>query len=161
MLFDKGLRCAIAAVAIGLSGCAATERAGVSRDVAAHADRDEAAIRAVLSAQVDAWNRGDVDGFMRGYWRDEALRFAAGGEVVTGWRTVRDRYATAYADRAAMGELAFSDLDVRVITSDHAIVYGAWALARETDRLSGLFALVFQKIAGDWRIVSASTTSAE
>ena len=73
--------------------------------------RDEAEIRAVLSAQVTAWNRGDIDGFMKGYARSAATEFVAGDQLTRGWQTVRYRYRKKYDSREKMGTLTFSELD--------------------------------------------------
>src|SRR5437773_1456607 len=69
-------------------------------------------IRGVLRAQQEAWNRGDIDSFMNGYARDETTVFVSGDEVRRGWQTVRDRYLSKYNDRAKMGTLTFSDLEI-------------------------------------------------
>ena len=122
---------------------------------------EEDRIRAVLATQQEAWNAGDIDGFVEGYWQSPELRFASGGAVTTGWQETRDRYHANYADRARMGELSFQDLSVTVLADDAAVVHGAWALQRAEDRPSGLFTLIFQEIDGAWRIVSDTTTSAD
>ena len=72
----------------------------------------EAAVRQVLDEQVAAWNRGDIEGFMEGYWQSDSLRFASGGTVRYGWQETLEGYQRGYPDRAAMGTLTFSDLDV-------------------------------------------------
>lgn len=118
-------------------------------------------ITAVMTAQQTAWNDGDIDRFMQGYWVSPELRFASGGTVTTGWQETRDRYHAAYANQDAMGELTFSNLNVSVLSSDAAVVHGAWALQRQVDRPSGLFTLIFQRMEGGWKIVSDTTTSAE
>lgn len=135
----------------------------VERDGVFYTEQDGEAVEAVtavLTAQQDAWNRGDIDAFMEGYWKNEQLRFASGGTVVKGWQATIDRYKTRYKDRAAMGELAFSALEVLPLTDEAAIVHGAWRLQRANDAPSGLFTLVFHKL-GDWVIVSDTTTSAD
>ncbi|MEM1086153.1 MAG: nuclear transport factor 2 family protein [Pseudomonadota bacterium] len=119
------------------------------------------AVLAVLMDQQTAWNEGDIDRFMQGYWQSPDLRFASGGSVTRGWQQTRDRYKARYTDRKIMGELTFSDLDVDLISSDAAIVHGAWALTRESDRPSGLFTLVFKRFETGWKIVSDTTTSAD
>ena len=118
-------------------------------------------ILAVLYAQQDAWNNGDIDGFMQGYWRSEQLRFASGGSITRGWQATRDRYHARYTDRTIMGTLAFTDLEVDLLSSDAAIVHGAWALEREADRPNGLFTLVLRQMDGRWKVVSDTTTSAD
>ena len=124
-------------------------------------ETDEDRIRAVLRAQQAAWNAGDIDGFMDGYWSSPDLRFASGGSVTTGWQETRDRYHANYSDRALMGQLSFADLDVNLLGSDAAVVHGAWALERVNDNPSGLFTLVFKELGDGWVIVSDTTTSAD
>lgn len=140
-----------------LAGCASST---YNQRALSGGGEDEAAIRTVLSTQQAAWNEGDIDTFMEGYWKSEELRFASGGTVVTGWQGTIDRYRTRYADRAAMGELAFTGLEVERLGADAAVVHGGWALTRESDNPSGLFTLVFRRIGNDWLIVSDTTTSA-
>ena len=120
----------------------------------------EAAVLNVLQTQSAAWNRGDIDGFMAGYWNSEQLRFASGGDVTTGWAATNARYKARYKDRAAMGQLTFDRLGTSVLASDAAIVHGRWALDREADRPTGLFTLVFRNFGQGWVIVSDTTTSA-
>lgn len=115
----------------------------------------------VLMAQQDAWNAGDIDAFMAGYWQSPDLRFASGGSVTRGWQATRDRYHARYSDRSIMGTLSFDQLEVVELSDDAAIVHGAWLLTRENDAPSGLFTLVFRKIDGAWLIVSDTTTSAD
>ena len=122
---------------------------------------EEDRILSVLTSQQAAWNAGDIDGFMEGYWVSPDLRFASGGTVTYGWQATRDRYHANYADRSIMGTLEFSNLEVDLIDDDAAIVHGAWALARVDDRPSGLFTLVLKDLDGDWKIVSDTTTSAD
>ena len=123
-------------------------------------DADSAQIRAVLAAQAAAWNRGDIDGFMQGYWNSEQLRFASGDSVTYGWAAANQRYHAHYPDRAAMGALEFSELDVELLAPDAAIVFGRWALQREHDRPHGLFTLVLRKTADGWKISRDHTSAA-
>ena len=121
---------------------------------------EEDRIVSVVMNQQDAWNSGEIDQFMQGYWRSPELRFASGGSITYGWQETRDRYHQRYSNRDLMGQLTFDGLQVDVLGDDAAIVHGGWALERETDRPSGLFTLVFKEIDGDWKIVSDTTTSA-
>ena len=134
-----------------LAGCAAAPPA---------ADGEAAQIRAVLAGQAAAWNRGDIDGFMQGYWNSEQLRFASGDSVTYGWAAAQQRYHAHYPDRAAMGVLEFSDLDVELLAPDAAIVFGRWALQREHDRPHGLFTLVLRKTGDGWKISRDHTSAA-
>src|SRR5213592_379263 len=80
----------------------------------------EPEIRAVLDAQVRAWNAGDLRGFMEGYARSDQTRFQSGGDVSLGWQTVFNRYQKRYGDQASMGVLKFSEVEVRILAPDAA-----------------------------------------
>jgi ketosteroid isomerase-like protein len=121
---------------------------------------DDAAIRAVLGAQVEAWNRGSIDDFMKGYDASPETRFASGGDVTMGWETVLRRYKARYATREAMGRLEFSGLDVRTVSADDAMVFGRWTLSRAEDKPTGLFTLWMRRTASGWRVVHDHTSSA-
>jgi|SRR5947209_708479 len=117
-----------------------------------------AAIRAVLDAQVAAWNRGDIEGFMDGYWRSPETVFVSGDTVTHGWQTVLDRYKKGYSTREKMGTLTFSDLEIKLISKDAAIATGRWQLARTGDTPHGRFTLIFRKTSQGWRIVHDHTS---
>jgi ketosteroid isomerase-like protein len=119
-----------------------------------------AEIRAVLRAQQDAWNRGDIDGFMNGYARSRSTTFVSEDTVRRGWVTVRDRYRKKYSDRAKMGVLTFSDLEIVPLGSNAAVVLGRWKLDRAQDRPHGRFTLIFRKTADGWRILHDHTSAA-
>lgn len=116
------------------------------------------AIRAVLDAQVAAWNRGDIDGFMAGYDRSPATTFVSGDKVTHGWKTVRDQYAAKYNSREKMGTLSFSGLTITPLCADAAIVLGSWSLQRKNDRPHGKFTLLFRKLPPGWRIILDHTS---
>jgi uncharacterized protein (TIGR02246 family) len=122
--------------------------------------KTSAAIRAVLDAQVAAWNRGDIEGFMDGYARAADIVFLSGDSLTHGWQTVLDRYKKNYDTREKMGTLAFSDLEINVIGKDAAIVIGRWQLTRAGDTPHGRFTLIFRRRAEGWRIVHDHTSSA-
>ena len=141
-----------------MAGTQSTE----SRPVAtARPGAAEQAIRAVLDAQVAAWNRGDIEGFMKGYARSRNTRFASGGTVVRGWQTVHDRYKVHYDTREKMGQLVFSDLEITVLSARSAVAFGHWRLDRVGKMPSGLFTLLFTRSNAGWRIIADHTSSAE
>jgi len=119
-----------------------------------------AEIQSVLSAQQDAWNRGDIDAFMNGYARSASTVFISEDEVRRGWETVRDRYRVKYSDRAKMGALSFSDVDVTMLSPDAAAVLGRWRLKRANDEPHGRFTLIFKRLPEGWRIVHDHTSAA-
>jgi ketosteroid isomerase-like protein len=120
-----------------------------------------AEIQALLHAQVAAWNRGDIPGFMAAYENSAQLRFASGGTITHGWQPTLDRYLKRYPDQAAMGSLAFTIHEVDVLAPDAAIVFGKWELTRAADKPWGLFTLVMKRRPAGWRIVSDHTSSAD
>lgn len=121
--------------------------------IASAGDGDEAAIRGVLAAQVEAWNGGDIPAFMDGYWKSEKLRFASGGTVTAGWQATLESYQGRYPTAEKMGTLAFSELAVDLLAADAALVAGRFSLDRAEGDLAGVFTLIFRKFDEGWRIV--------
>ena len=121
----------------------------------------DAEIQSVLTAQQDAWNRGDIDAFMNGYARSASTVFVSEDEVRRGWETVRDRYRIKYSDRAKMGALSFSEIEVTMLSPDAAVVLGRWKLKRENDEPHGRFTLIFKRLPEGWRIVHDHTSAAK
>src|ERR1700693_2379422 len=117
----------------------------------------EVQIRSVLEMQSAAWNRGDVEAFMQGYWKSEETEFVGASGITRGWQAVLDRYRRNYADGKAMGRLSFSNLEVHVICPDGAFAIGNFRLEREKDRPAGIFTLNFRKFKEGWRIVADNT----
>jgi beta-aspartyl-peptidase (threonine type) len=131
----------------------------------------------VIRAQEAAWNRGDIDAFMNGYWRSDQTVFVSGDEVTRGWQKVLDRYKNKYSDRAKMGSLTFSVLEIKPMGADLALVLRSWRLERANDPPSqnaspartsgatsephGRFTLIFRRFPNGWKIVHDHTSAAE
>src|SRR5688572_5391156 len=118
----------------------------------------ETAIRAVLDAQRDAWNRGEIEGYMDGYDRSTETVFISGDSLTRGWQTVLDRYKKNYDSREKMGTLSFSELEIKVLSKDAALVIGRWQLQRAPDQPHGRFTLLFRRTKAGWRIVHDHTS---
>ncbi|MGD9561881.1 MAG: DUF4440 domain-containing protein [Pyrinomonadaceae bacterium] len=118
----------------------------------------EMEVLAVMTRQSDAWNRGDVEGFMAGYWRSDKLLFVSGDHVTRGWQATLDRYKKTYDSKAKMGTLTFSDIEVNVLSKNNAVVIGSWSLKREKDDPHGKFTLIFQRLKEGWRIIHDHTS---
>lgn len=103
-------------------------------------------ISEVLLTQQKEWNSGNIDGYMAYYWHSDSLRFASEGTVTYGWEPALNRYKKAYADSLSMGKLKFSDISIKVINDQNALVFGKWELNRIEDHPWGLFTLHFKKI---------------
>jgi ketosteroid isomerase-like protein len=119
---------------------------------------DETEIRALLHSQTDAWNRGDIDTFMTGYWKSDETAFVGASGITRGWQAVLDRYKKNYPDRKAMGRLTFSALEVHLSCANAAFAIGQFQLEREADKPAGIFTLNFRKFPEGWRIVADHTT---
>ncbi|MCB9279856.1 MAG: DUF4440 domain-containing protein [Lewinellaceae bacterium] len=129
----------------------------VSASLTGQTDRDVEAVKALLISQSEAWNRGDIDAFMEGYWKSDKLLFTSGGGITEGWQNTLDRYKKGYPDRAAMGKLTFDILNVTKRSKKIISLNGKFTLEREKDRPTGYFLLLFQKIKGQWVIVADCT----
>lgn len=145
-----------AAVFLVLAACAAPPVSPGMEEAA-----EEAAILSLLEAQDVAWNAGDIEGFMAGYWRSPDLRFASGGNVTRGWDQTLARYTARYGTGAEMGTLTTSDHEIDILSADAAIAHGKWQLDWQGKQPWGLYTLVLRKVDGQWRIVSDTTTAAE
>ncbi|MDH3494491.1 MAG: nuclear transport factor 2 family protein [Acidobacteriota bacterium] len=119
----------------------------------------ESAIMTVLNKQVDAWNEGDIEGFMDGYWKSDDMRFVSGNSVSKGWQAAFDRYRKAYDSREKMGVLSFSEIEFTVLSKRSAYVKGRFTLERKEDKPTGLFTLVFRRFDGEWKIVHDHTST--
>ena len=120
---------------------------------------DAADIKQVLDEQVAAWNKGDLVGFMKGYWNSKELTFVSGKDVTRGWQETLDRYKKRYqSDGKEMGKLAFSDVEVRELAPGVALVTGKWELTLTKETVGGRYSLIFKKLADGWRIVHDHTS---
>ena len=123
----------------------------------------ERAVRQVLDRQVVDWNKGDLDGFLGGYWNSPKVVFQSGGQRSDGWEAMRDRYRRRYqAEGKAMGRLAFSSLEVESLGPEAMLVRGGWRLAMpDGTKPGGLFTLIFRKFPEGWKIVHDHTSAEE
>lgn len=146
----------------GLLACAAVVVFGYQSRVpkSPGEDKDVAAVRAVIESQAAAWNRGDIEGYMEGYAKEDATTFVSGDAVTRGWQTVLDRYKSRYDTRAKMGTLAFSELELKPLGPYYIMAAGRWQLTREADTPHGRFTLIFRRTSAGWRIVYDHTSSA-
>lgn len=122
-------------------------------------EADRAAIEGVLNAQEQDWNRGDVDAFLTGYWQSPELTFEGSGGIARGWDGVLARYKKNYPDRAAMGQLDFSQLEFQFLGPDAALVLGHWHLKREKGDIGGVFSLVWKRFPDGWKIIHDHTSA--
>ncbi|MGI2260991.1 YybH family protein [Shewanella sp. GXUN23E] len=109
-------------------------------------------ITKLLSQQQQAWNRGDIEGYMAGYWHDDRMRFVSNDTVRYGWQTTLDAYRRHYPDRATMGQLTFDIDEIKMLSNYAALVVGHWQLQRQKDNPKGMFSLLVERIDDQWVI---------
>jgi len=120
--------------------------------------QDKETILKILNTQETAWNKGDIDGFMKYYWKSDSLMFIGSKGPTYGWNAAYNRYKKTYPDKATMGTTKFGVLKVDLIDATNAFVISSWNLTREKDPIGGFFTLWFRKIEGNWVIVCDHTS---
>ena len=120
----------------------------------------DALLKKIIHKQQAAWNRGDIDGFMQAYWKSDKLTFSSRGETRRGWETTRKKYLQSYPDKATMGELTFSNLEVEQLSEEVAMMLGEWEIVGEKPA-AGNFSLVWRRIDGIWVILHDHSSSKE
>lgn len=128
--------------------------------VAAFSQEQEKAIVKILFDQVAAWNAGDIDGYMKGYWNSDSTVFLSGGNLTRGYSSVLSRYKKTYNTSDRMGKLEFTELQVRMMSPTLGVATGVWRLHRANDQPWGRFTLLVEKKPEGWRIVHDHTSSA-
>jgi len=121
------------------------------------------AIQQVLDDQQTAWNKGDLEEFMVGYWKSDDLSFYSGGDKTKGWQATLERYQKKYqGEGKEMGTLSFSELEISVAGADNAVVRGRWQLKlKDGKTMGGLYTLWLRKLPEGWRIVHDHTSKAD
>ena len=118
-------------------------------------------IEAVLGEQVAAWNRGDIETFMTGYDDTDTTSFIS-NTVIKGYNTLLERYRNTYGGDGEMGTLQFSDLDIRILSEQNALVIGRFELTRDPaggGDAQGIFSLVWALTDGRWKIIHDHTSA--
>jgi uncharacterized protein (TIGR02246 family) len=118
------------------------------------AQKAETQIRQLLARQNAAWNRGDIESFMKGYWENDSLMFIGKSGVTYGWQNTLNNYKKGYPDTAAMGKLTFDIISIQKLSPQYYHVVGKWHLKRSTGDVGGHFTLLFRKIKKQWVIIS-------
>lgn len=115
---------------------------------------DEQAIRKMLAAQVVEWNKGNMEGYMKGYWENDSLLFIGSRGPTYGYAATLANYKKKYPDAAHSGVLTSTILSISRLSASYYFVVGRWALARQAGDVSGSYTLLIRKINGEWVIVA-------
>ena len=111
-------------------------------------------IQRVMDQQQEAWNRGDIEDYMNGYWKSDSLRFIGKRGITYGWQPTLENYKKGYPNADAMGRLQFTNLSIELTGDSSAYVIGKWMLYRTTDTLSGHYSLLWKRMDNQWLIVA-------
>lgn len=122
----------------------------------AKADADE--IEKVMSVQEQAWNEGNAEKFMQGYWNSDSLTFVGKSGVTYGWKQMLANYKKNYPDKETMGKLVFTIIKKERLGPENYLVIGKWHITRSKDEVGGHFSLTWKKINGQWLIISDHTS---
>ncbi|PWK19018.1 hypothetical protein LX78_01495 [Xanthomarina spongicola] len=117
-------------------------------------NNDKEAILAVMNLQEIAWNNHDMEGFMKGYWKNDSLKFYGGGGLTKGWENTLNNYKKGYPTKAESGILEFVINDVSKIEDNTYWVMGEYHLTRDVGNANGVFIIIFKKINGEWKIIA-------
>jgi hypothetical protein len=113
-------------------------------------------IKSKMGIQEEAWNTGDLNGFMQSYWQSDSLLFLGKSGISFGWQTTLDNYVKGYSSPEEMGQLTFENEVIRFIDIKTVQVIGKWHLKRtgDLDNLEGHYSLIWKKKKGNWVIIS-------
>lgn len=116
--------------------------------------QDEISIRKILTDQNNAWNNGNIEAFMNGYWKNDSLKFIGKSGITYGWDKTLNNYKKSYPDSVSMGKLTFDISEVTPLSEQYYFVIGKWFLKRSISDVGGHFTLIFRKIDAKWVIVA-------
>ena len=116
--------------------------------------KDKKAIQAVLKKQRIAWSKGNLEGYMKGYWKSDSLKFYGRNGITTGWESTFEKYESGYPTKKDMGILSFKINDISKICEDSYYVMGEFHLKRDAGNNTGIFMIIFKKINGEWKIIA-------
>ena len=111
-----------------------------------------------MADQSVAWNKGNIDEFMKAYWNNDSLAFIGHGGITYGYNNTLNNYKKTYDDSAKMGKLFFTLIKVKKLSPEYYFVTGKWFLKRSIGDAGGYYTLLFRKIKGQWFIISDHTS---
>lgn len=115
---------------------------------------DKDAIISVMKAQENAWSNHDLEGFMKGYWKSDSLKFYGSSGLTYGWEKTLANYKKGYPTKAHSGRLNFKINDISKISNNSYYVMGEYHLIRGIGNADGVFMIIFKRINGEWKIIA-------
>ena len=117
-------------------------------------EKDKSSILEVMHQQELAWSKHDLEGFMKGYWKSDSLKFYGSSGLTKGWQNTLNNYKKGYPTSKESGTLKFTIDDISPIEKDSYWVMGQYHLTREAGNANGNFLIIFKKINGEWKIIA-------
>mgnify|MGYP005989219471 FL=1 len=116
--------------------------------------QDKEAIISIMKLQEKAWSKHDLEGFMKGYWKSDSLKFYGSSGLTFGWKKTLANYKRGYPTPDHSGSLKFKINDITKIEKESYYVMGEYHLTRKVGNANGVFMIIFRKINGEWKIVA-------
>ena len=117
-------------------------------------NKDVKAINKMLAAQVAEWNKGNIEGYMHGYWENDSLLFIGSKGPRYGYDVTLKRYKEAYPDTAHMGKLTSTITRIQKLSGHYYFVVGKWALQRSVGDVGGSYTLLLKKVKKKWVVIA-------
>lgn len=125
------------------------------RDQLYTASREQLDVTKIVIAQQKAWNDGNMDEYLK-YYKDAPDTTAMLASPVRGLEAIHNAYHTNFPNKAAMGSLEQTDVEVRELGDNFALAIGKYHLVRgkkEGGTLDGTFSEIMEKTPAGWRII--------
>jgi hypothetical protein len=101
-------------------------------------DVERAKARELLTEQMEAWNRGDLESALRTYCPAETVTWVSSAGISHGYqafaRSMRSQFG---GGKAGMGKLSIDLVDVRLFGDGSNLMVVRWAITKGTTRVMG------------------------
>jgi ketosteroid isomerase-like protein len=146
----------LALAGLAMPVCAAAQNS----DPLFTATRQQLDVVKVVIAQQDAWNKGDLDGYISHY-KDAPDTQAVLANLVRGLENIRAAFHLNFPNKESMGNIDDSDVQVRALGENFALATGRYHLTRSKKGggpIDGTFSELFEKTPAGWQIIFSEST---
>ena len=112
-------------------------------------------INDLMYEQEESWNNGNIEDFMKKYWKNDSLIFIGKSGINYGWNKTTSNYKKSYPSQNLMGLLHFNNIKCLSINDTTHIISGQWNISRldSSKNVGGYYSLMWIKKENGWRIV--------
>jgi len=124
------------------------------------ASRQQLDVVKIILAQQNAWNKGDLDGYLSHY-KDSPDTQAVLANLVRGIDGIRSAFKQNFPNKDAMGSIEDTDIDVKALGDNYALATGRYHLNRPKKSggpIEGTFMELFEKTQAGWQIIFSQST---